>query len=294
MQGLPLEAKIIKTKMRIREWYDYWDGEVYISFSGGKDSTVLLHIVRELYPDVPAVFVDTGLEYPEIREFVKTIDNVVTVKPEMNFKQVIEKYGYPIISKEQSRNIHDMQNNPSQITINRLLHDPKRLRIAKKWQYLINAPFKISDQCCTYLKKKPIKIYEKETKNNPIMGTLALESKLRTRIYIENGGCNAFNNKRPISTPLGFWTEQDILQYLKQYNISYSNIYGMIIEDQNNNLYLTGEQRTGCMFCMFGCHMEKEPNKFQRMKITHPKIYNYCMNQLELGKVLDYIKVPYQ
>ena len=57
MQSLPLEAKIVKSQLRIREWYEYWNGEVYVSFSGGKDSTVLLHLVRELYPDVPLCFV---------------------------------------------------------------------------------------------------------------------------------------------------------------------------------------------------------------------------------------------
>ena len=60
-QCLPLEVKIAMTLRRIREWYEYWDGNVYVSFSGGKDSTVLLHLVRQYYPGVPAVFSDTGL-----------------------------------------------------------------------------------------------------------------------------------------------------------------------------------------------------------------------------------------
>lgn len=98
---MPLDIKIDMTKRRIREWVDEYgiDG-VYVSFSGGKDSTVLLDIARQLYPEIKAVFVDTGLEYPEIREFVKTFDNVDWLKPKKTFKQVINEYGYPIISKE--------------------------------------------------------------------------------------------------------------------------------------------------------------------------------------------------
>lgn len=81
MQSLPLSIKIRMTKLRIRDWYDYFDGQVYVSFSGGKDSTVLLHIARELYPDIEAVFVNTGLEYPEIQKFVKSFDNVTILRP---------------------------------------------------------------------------------------------------------------------------------------------------------------------------------------------------------------------
>lgn len=108
MQSLPLSAKIQMTRQRIRGWVNEFgtDG-VYVSFSGGKDSTVLLDLVRKDYPEVPAVFVDTGLEYPEIRDFVKTFDNVVWLKPEMNFRKVIETYGYPFISKEISQAIYE-------------------------------------------------------------------------------------------------------------------------------------------------------------------------------------------
>lgn len=102
MQSWSLEQKIKVTQTRIIEWYEHFDGHVYVGFSGGKDSTVLLDLVRRAFPDVPAVFIDTGLEYPEIRKFVETIPNVTWLKPDMNFKKVIQTYGYPVIGKKTS------------------------------------------------------------------------------------------------------------------------------------------------------------------------------------------------
>ena len=111
MQSLPLSAKITMSKRRIREWHDYWDGQVYVSFSGGKDSTVLKHLV-ETTPgvyDVPVVFVDTGLEYPEVRKFATERASVV-VRPEMRFEEVIKTYGYPVASKEVAQKIYELRN----------------------------------------------------------------------------------------------------------------------------------------------------------------------------------------
>lgn len=106
LQALPLERKIQITQTRIIEWYQHYNGNVCVSFSGGKDSTVLLHIARQLYPDISAVFSNTGLEYPEIQRFVKSIDNVDIVAPAMRFDQVISMYGYPLIGKEVAEAIY--------------------------------------------------------------------------------------------------------------------------------------------------------------------------------------------
>ena len=106
LTALPLERKIQITQTRIIEWYTHYKGNVCVAFSGGKDSTVLLNLVRQLFPDVKAVFSNTGLEYPEIRQFATSFDNVDVVNPAMRFDQVISTYGYPIIGKEVAEAIH--------------------------------------------------------------------------------------------------------------------------------------------------------------------------------------------
>ena len=111
LQALPLYRKIGITTARIIEWYQHWDGNVYVSFSGGKDSTVLLHIVRSIFPDVPAVFSNTGLEYPEIQKFVRGFDNVVTIYPKTKFMDIMGTYGYPLIGKEVSEAIYYARRN---------------------------------------------------------------------------------------------------------------------------------------------------------------------------------------
>lgn len=111
LQTMDLDAKLLMTRNRIKEWVEYYgvDG-IFVSFSGGKDSTVLLDIVRQMYPNVPAVFCDTGLEYPEVRELVKTFDNVTIVRPKSSFYDVITTRGYPVISKEVSECVEGARN----------------------------------------------------------------------------------------------------------------------------------------------------------------------------------------
>ena len=134
LQSLPLEIKIQKSKLRIKEWYDYWNGQVYLSFSGGKDSTVLKHLIENTVgvTDVPNVFVDTGLEYPEIRNFALSQSNVVRLKPKMNFREVIDKYGYPIISKSVANTIRLAKNQPYNSYRNKQLRGEILLQNGKK------------------------------------------------------------------------------------------------------------------------------------------------------------------
>ena len=346
MQAVPLEQKIAMTKRRIREWYDYWDGMVYVSFSGGKDSTVLKHIVDSMHLDVPAVFVNTGLEYPEIQKFVRSIKDgkyecfnsyVDIVRPEMRFDEVLKTHGYPVVSKEVSDTVYGARHGGGsgkwkstrlqKLRGERLDKDGNKSRYnCEKWGFLLDAPFEISDKCCGVMKKKPMKRYSKETGRKPILGTMAEESRLRYQKWLQHG-CNAFETKEPKSQPMSFWTEQDVLHYIKKFNVPYASVYGDIVptskdeqiegqltafdvlnDYETTQLKTTGASRTGCIFCMFGCHLEKEPNRFQRLKETHPRQYEYCISGgemvdgkwqpskegLGLGKVLDYINVKYK
>lgn len=332
MRNWSLERKIRVSQLRIMEWYMYYKGNVFIAFSGGIDSTVLLDLARRIYPHIEAVYVNTTMEYPEMIKFVKTFDDLTILRPKINYATVIQKYGYPVLSKEVSNYIHRvrtydgcfeaykngihlkpvewLRENFSTIpfpfmkcmfglskkTADKFLETgimPKsKFSIPKRWQYLIDAPFLINDRCCYHLKKAPIASYVKATGAKSIVGTLAEESLLRKQIWLKQG-CNAFDAKEPKSTPLSFWTKQDILEYLNFTKIPYCSLYGDIQRNENGLLYLTGYQRTGCAGCLFGCHLESEPNRLQMLKITHPSLYNYFFDKLDYKTVCDYIGIPY-
>lgn len=301
MQSMPLEEKIQVTKVRIMEWYIKNDSKIYISFSGGKDSTVLSHITEQELTNIQKVFIDTGLEYPEVREFALSQNNVIRLKPEMNFRKVIETYGYPLISKEVSRFIYVARYCPNGKTAERFLpnnsHDLKygMSYSMVKWSDLKDSNIPISHMCCDVMKKKPAKKFEKETGLKPMTAMMASESRLRKNSWLKNG-CNAFDSIRPISNPMSFWTEQDVLEYLIKFNVPYASVYGEIKQDKNGKYYTTGCDRTGCVFCGYGCHNEKNPNRFQRLKATHPKLWDYCMKEwdnggLGLKRILEYLGV---
>lgn len=259
---------------------------------------MLLDIVRQMYPSVEAVFVNSGLEYPEIQRFVKSFDNVTILRPKMRFDEVIRRYGYPFISKEVSECIWEgkkgLQSNKYQYRLAQLNGERKGKNgeISQfnytKYRPLLYVDFNISHYCCRVMKKTPVHNYGKESGKVPITAQTAEESMLREKQWLVNG-CNGFNMKRPISNPMSFWMEQDILQYIKENNLPIASVYGEIVEQGNNGqccmegcgkLCTTGCDRTGCIFCGFGAHLDCKSggkSRFERLKRTHPKQYAYCM-----------------
>ena len=277
-----LQEKIEYSKDLIRCWYESWDGKVYVAFSGGWDSTVLLHLVRSMYPEVVGVFNNTGLEFPEIVEFVKSTENVITIYPKMPFHQVVEKYGWPVISKEQSQFLSDIRNTKSEVLRNTRLNGNRwgRGKVSKKWRFMIDAPFKVSHKCCEKLKKAPSQAFCKRTGLQPMLGNTAEESALRATTA-NRYSCNAYENRHPSSKPLTYWTHKDVGKYLALYKVPYSKIYDM------------GYSRTGCMFCLYGLQ-RNNPNKIQQLHKTHPKYWEFIINKMGAKEVLEFMNIPYE
>lgn len=316
LQALPLELKIEKSKNRIKEAVErYGEDGVYVSFSGGKDSTVLLDLTRSIFPNVKGVFSDTGLEFPEIRAFVFAQENIEVIKPKMTFKEIVSKYGYPLFSKEVShaiwyaRKIRTTDNGRPRGQRQKLLGEltltkscskfrddfqGEKTSMFNKQKYLPacqKLPYLIGDNCCQVMKKQPFASYSKRTGRVPIVGTLAEESMLRTQGWVKNG-CNAFETDKPKSAPLSFWTEQDVLQYIQKKNLPIASVYGELVFEgldgfnytqtlfECGKLKCSGASRTGCMYCAYGAGNEAKrlgKSRFQLLKELHPKIYDYVM-----------------
>ena len=383
LQALPLNLKVSLTKSRIRAWInEYGKDGVYVSFSGGKDSTVLLDIVRQDYPDVPAVFCNTGLEFPEILQFVKTKENVIWLRPKMTFRQVVEKYGYPMFGKEIANTVGSARKYIAELRrrtsddnsrLGGVLGDSRYVRCGTqdeggcsskkqhiehfdkaamilgafgkiqnadgtygehtelyeqikygtipepirtqilngtfvnkdgtksmynktKYKFMLNAPFDVTEDCCTVFKKSIAHGYQKATGRQPMTAQMASESKLRTQQWLKNG-CNAFDFNTPISNPMSFWTEQDVLLYIKEHNLPIASVYGRVVNESGEVegqmslgdlglfelerpcLKTTGMNRTGCFACLFGYQREKpEDNRINAIiKYSNPKIADYML-----------------
>jgi 3'-phosphoadenosine 5'-phosphosulfate sulfotransferase (PAPS reductase)/FAD synthetase len=275
-QSLPLPVKIIMSKERIRKAIVHHKGKAYISTSGGKDSLVLGHLVKQVDNSIPSVFMDTGVEWPSVRKSAISVADVV-LKPKMSFSQVVDRFGYPAISKDVSQKVYEVRTTDSfDVLMGRMNGDKKgNGKLSAKWRFMIEAPFQISHKCCDVLKKNPVKSYERRN-GNPVafIGTLAEESAMRLTNYLKYG-CNSFGGSRSVSRPLSFWTRKDIDEYIRIHNIDVPEIYQYM-------------NHTGCVYCLFGC-MKQNFDKIDLIRRLRPGMFKQAV-KLGMLSIDRYIK----
>lgn len=270
-QQWTLAQKIDHSLGVIDQFIARMDGKVYLSFSGGKDSTVLLHLCEILKPDIKCVFVNTGCESVDVVRFVekmKAAHNIEVIRPKLTPRQVWAKYGFPLVSKDQAFKIDLVRKNPNSASAQKFMRDGNQFTISKCFRYLCDTEkckYHTSAVCCNKLKKDPCKRYEHESGLRPIVATMASESMLRETDYLRVGQCNKFDQGHEKSKPLSIWMEEDIWQFIRENNIEIAEIYAK------------GVDRTGCVGCGFGAQM-KNDRRLETFYRLYPKYYNMVLN----------------
>lgn len=198
-QAWPLNQKIDHTCYAMETFVAYCkehDRTPYVSFSGGLNSTVLLDLARRFVdPNMKGVFCSTGNEYPEIVRFVRHTDNIEIIHPAMPPREVMARYGFPLVSKEQAQAVRNIRTtNSDKLRTYRLYGDGVRRAgvLSEKWRYLISEPYMTSEKCCEILKKRPFRKFNAQTQSLGMVGTMADESKLRQTMYVRRGGSTSF------------------------------------------------------------------------------------------------------
>lgn len=233
-------------------------------------------------PNMKGVFCSTGNEYPEIVRFVRHTDNIEIIHPAMPPREVMARYGFPLVSKEQAQAVRNIRTtNSDKLRTYRLYGDGVRRAgvLSEKWRYLISEPYMTSEKCCEILKKRPFRKFNAQTQSLGMVGTMADESKLRQTMYVRRGGCNVFsdNPRKVHSAPLSIWTAADCRDYIHRFDIPYCPIYD-----------IPGITRTGCVFCGFGAHLGGGGGRFHILYTLHPKLYQMAMNYTNNGYTLRY------
>lgn len=328
-QSLPYEAKVKLAARRANEFYDEIVGNrganVHVSV-GGLDSITLLLFLRIIGLDVEAISV-SALEDKSIQAVHKQL-GVQRISPGMRQVDVLNKFGFPVISKEKASKIKALQNPTDRnATVRHAIMTGEcgkqggyrtgtRMQLPKKWLELFGgpenerygtdyktAPFKVSDDCCYYMKEQPCDKWAREHNSFPYLGLMASEGGRREKSLIANG-CNYYGKTTIRSCPFATFLRQDLLQLALDLNVPVPEIYGTIERRADGTLYTTKAQRTGCTMCGFGIHIEQRPHRFDRLREMNPKAWKYymyrCVTDEETGetygwgRVLDYIGVEWE
>ena len=330
MQRLPYEVKVKRAEQRVHEFYDEIvntrDKRVHISV-GGLDSITLLHFIRGLgysEEDIPAIGA-TVLEYKSIRKIHKQL-GVIPIYPDISKHRIIQEYGFPVISKAKARKISLLQNSDSekQTFIHAIMtgdmgeqgkwQHSEKIKLPDKWiakfggNYQSHRPdicckcanFKVSSECCKYMKEDPCDNWAREHNSFLYLGLMASEGGQREFALMKNG-CNYYGKEVIRSAPFAPFMRQDILQLAIDLKVPIPDAYGEIKRKFDGTLYTTKAQRTGCDICGFGIHLEKRLHRFDRLREENPKAWKYWMHDVCMdsetgerygwGRVLDYIGI---
>lgn len=283
-------------------------------------------LLRKIGIDVPAISV-SALEDRSIQKIHKDL-GVISIMPGKPKVQILQEYGFPVISKRIAGRIDTLQHpTEKNKTVRHAIitgecgaqgHYAKnsRMKMPQKWLELfagyendnegVNyqiAPFLVSNKCCLYMKEKPCNRWAKEHKSRPFLGLMASEGGQREEGLVEHG-CNYFGKTTIRSAPFAPFLRQDLLQLALDLNAPVPEIYGEIARKPDGTLYTTWAQRTGCSMCGFGVHMETRPHRFDQLRMRNPKEWEFWMyrcctdpetgEKFGWGRVLDYIGVGWE
>ena len=258
------------------------ENKFYLSFSGGKDSTILHRLLDIALPGnkIPRVFIDTGIEYNAIRKFVLGLaekdDRFVIIKPSQPIKKVLETYGYPFKSKQHAHNVMVYQNSGIGRSVQRylgIIESNTLFRCPKMLEYQFTEDFKmkVSDQCCLRLKKMPAHKYEKESgRTIAITGMRREEGGKRKSIKgcvltDKEGNVRRFHPLLVVSEEWEDWfAEREKIELCELYRPPFNF------------------KRTGCKFCPFSLDLEEQlelayrymPNEAKQAEIIWKPVFD--------------------
>lgn len=269
---LSLDMKIALAENIIIEEYMKNGGNLFVSWSGGKDSDVLKHIALRLFPHLKVVYSNTTNEMKEVLEHVKKSPDTIIVFPDKNFRQVIKKEGFPLVSKEVSQKTNQLKNtNGYRTRMLRYYGDKKgNSKLPNTWHFLAEQEFDVSSKCCYELKKKPLDKWAKANGNpKPLIALMSGESRLRQQLALYGKE----DSKKVYPFLRTGWTEEDIWAYARRFNLRFAECYyDRII----NGKLVKAVERSGCDTCHYGSPAEREI-KFARSQAVSPKKFASMM-----------------
>lgn len=326
--SMPYEDKVQWAADIVEEWKEVCEeyGKGYAVSVGGLDSITLLTFCRKvLNEDVQGISVSV-LEDKSIQRVHDEL-GVTKIKPLKSKVQILQEYGFPVVSKLAAAKIERLQTPGDTSPIVRAYmtgdmgawggygHND-RFKLPDFWVERFGglykemrpdldckvAPFKVSDKCCYWLKELPAKQYQEEHNLWPYLGLMQSEGG-RRQYSLRMHGCNYVGENTARSCPFNFFERQDLLQLALDLGVHVPEIYGEIVREPDGTLRTTKAQRTGCSMCGFGIHLDPRPHHFDLLREQNPKewefwMYRCCTDEngqkYGWGRVLDWIGVGWE